>query len=656
MLPYPRASSSQVPLPANTRQVGETLRDRDVSTTTAVLEPIPLVDDSTVPHTRLSVVAVSRSQPATHTIHSQPTLTAIARSPSSTPLVLSVDNGIQGHKSAIHDAQVYAFFAQHYDYWTSRLGIERAAWNWAFWGENLTIQGTSRIDEHNVHLGDRWVFSNQVGEEEGVVLEVCGGRIPCSRLAWRCGQPSSWLGEVARSGFCGVYLKIVRGGSIAPGDTARIIPANHQDALPAASIAQCAFSSLDDPATRIMAERILRAPGLQHMNQKVIARKLALIQDAESVKQGAWHGWRSFEIVAVVDESASVKSFYLAAVDNLPLASYFPGQFLVIKLPSGQIRCWSISSWSPSSATSLPSTYRITVQKKLAASLQLHTQFSIGDLLLVRSPSGSFFPDWSREFPPRQIYISAGIGMTPILSMLQAHFSHTILSRTPAILIHVARNSEKDVPLFKSELPSSPLLRIVRFYTAPVADVDVQGEHFDYVGRPTAGFFATLLAPSYKIDPLQITPIELPGFVSCAYICGPSSFVDTVRGYLEGAKIAPQAIRFETFSSTNNFTIDYADEYALEESSVIFRGKSEEVKWKKTEELSILQLAEREGLQPEFGCRMGDCGACEMKIVNGRARVLKSAGKEAQESSGKAGTMIRTCCAVPASALLELDF
>lgn len=249
--------------------------------------------------------------------------------------------------------------------------------------------------------------------------------------------------------------------------------------------------------------------------------------------------------------------------------------------------------------------------------------------------------------------------MTPILSMLQAHFSHTTLSRTPAILIHVARNSEEDVSLFKSDLPPSTLFRIIKFYTAPIVGVDIQGEDFDYAGRPTADFFAALLTPSYKIDPLKITPIELPGFVSGAYICGPPAFVDTVRSFLEGAKLPPQAIRSETFSSDPSAHVYPGvdtDENVPEESLIKFSRKSKEARWKKTEELSILQLAERESLQPEFGCRMGDCGACEIKIVKGEARVLKSAGKEAQEASGKVGTMIRICCAVPASAILELDF
>ncbi|KAI1803211.1 PK beta-barrel-protein domain-containing protein-like protein [Daldinia bambusicola] len=625
--------------------------------------------NSTPPSSHLTVVAVSRSQPSTHDIHSQPTLTAIVRSPSTTPLVLTPENGIEGHKSAAHNAQVYAFFAHHYDYWTSRLKIERSEWNWALWGENLTLRVPEGIDEWSIQLGDRWVFSssdddtngdNQGVEKEGVILEVVGGRSPCSRLSWRCGQPASWLTEVAKSGFCGVYLQVVRGGSIAPGATARIIPTDEENTVPAATIAQCVFSSITDPATRTLAQRILRVPNLQNMNRVLIARKLGMIEDSEAAGKNRWAGWRSLKVDKVVDESATIKSFYLTATDRKPLASYLPGQFLTIKLPSGDIRRWSISSWSPSSTTSIPPFYRITVKKGPSASLYLHSHILPGDTILARSPSGSFVPDLSRDFPPRQIYISAGIGMTPILSMVQSHFSHPALKKSPAILIHVARNGEQNTSHFKSELSDFDLFRMITFYTAPIAGVDVQSRDFDHVGRPTFDFFSSLLAPSYFINPMG-TPIELAGSLSNAYICGPPSFVDTMRDYLQRCKVASPLIRYETFSSDSSkiddLSVSAADGTELPEESVVkFREK--EVTWKKAEALSLLELLERDGggEQPESACRAGDCGTCEAKILKGEARPSKNAGNEAKEATGKTGTMIRTCCSFPASKLLELEF
>lgn len=615
-----------------------------------------------------TVVAVSRSRAVIQMMHSQPTLTAIVRPPSTAPLILTPENGIEGHKSAVHDAQVHAFFSKHYDYWTSRLNIDRSEWDWAFWAENLTLDVPEGVDEGNIMLGDRWVFSSPSAWHQDsamgdgpVTLEVCGGRSPCSRLAWRCGQPASWLAEVAKTGFCGVYLKVIHGGSISHGDRVTVIPTASKETVPVATIAQCLFAPLKDPNTRTMAQRILRVDGLQSMNKKVVARRLAMIEDGEAAGRNRWRGWRTLRVTRVVEESALVKSFYLAPDDDKPLADYVPGQFLTIKLPSGQIRCWSISSWSPSTTTAVPPSYRITVKRGQSASLHLHSEVRAGDTVLARSPSGSFFPDWAKSFPNRQIYISAGIGMTPILSMLQAHASHPTLSQTPAVLIHVARNSEEDIPLLESEIPVTPSIRTLKFYTAPIPDVDVKDRDYDIEGRPTFEHLDLVVGEPYYINPLGVTPIELAGKTSNAYICGPPSFVEDMRTCLEKCNIPPEAIRHETFTYGSSPSLLGDDTSSMDgldlpnRANIHFRGK--EASWQMENGLSLLEFMEQEGRgeNPESACRVGDCGTCEVMILKGEARVSRNAGKEAKEASGKPGTLIRSCCSFPASTILELD-
>ncbi|KAH8768297.1 pyruvate kinase-like protein [Diaporthe sp. PMI_573] len=479
-------------------------------------------------------------------------------------------------------------------------------------GENLTLDVPEDVDERNIMLGDRWIFSNPsaqtkdqhiISEDEAhhrgsaVVLEVCGGRSPCSRLAWRCGQPASWLAEVAKTGFCGVYLKVIQGGSIAAGDTATVIPTRSKETVPVATIAQCLFAPLTDPTTRTMAQAILRAEGLQNMNKKVVARRLAMIEDSEAAVRNRWRGWRGLKVTRVVDDCASVKSFYLAAADDKPLADYIRGQYLTFKLPSGQIRCWSISSWSPSTTTSVPPSYRITVKRGPSASHYLHSE--------------------AKSFPHRQIYICARISLTPILSMLQAHFAHPTLSKTPAVLIYVTQNSETDVPLMRSEIPISPHLRTMKFYTAPKPDVDVKGRDFDHEGRPTLDILASVVRQSYHIDPLGVTPVELPGNASNAYICGPETFIEGMKAYLEQCNVAPEAIRYEDFTYGSSEGDDPASIDGLDlpkAATVRFRGK--ESTWNMADGLSLLEFMEQEegGDNLESACRAGDCGTCEILL------------------------------------------
>ena len=95
-----------------------------------------------------------------------------------------------------------------------------------------------------------------------------------------------------------------------------------------------------------------------------------------------------------------------------------PGQYLTVRLqPDGEqrplLRNYSLSG--PPGA----GYYRITVKREHdgAASGYLHTRLAVGDQLDVAAPRGTFILD--RSHAP-VLLISAGIGATPVLAMLQA--------------------------------------------------------------------------------------------------------------------------------------------------------------------------------------------------------------------------------------------
>ena len=55
--------------------------------------------------------------------------------------------------------------------------------------------------------------------------------------------------------------------------------------------------------------------------------------------------------------------------------------------------------------------------------------------------------------------------------------------------------------------------------------------------------------------------------------------------------------------------------------------------------MSILQLAEHHGLNPDYGCRSGACGTCEVNLVEGEV--------DGPEGDGERGILI--CSSVPVS-------
>lgn len=593
----------------------------------------------------MRVVAVSRGTPSWQNIHGHQVRTSIARAPSKDPLVVNF-GGIADNQLAAHNAEVYAFFAHHYDYWTGKLGIDRSSWDWCYWGENLTVESGSRVDERKLHLGDVW----EVGcNSKSVLLEVCGGRVPCSRLAWRCGQPDVWLKEVAESGYCGVYLRVIRNGLLSVGDQVKI-HRRGQTTLSVASIAQTAFAE-GSLRTRDIMNLLVNQPGLQSMNRTLFQRKLALLDDQASVGRNGWNGWREFFVARTANEKGDIISLYLKATDGEPLAAYAPGQYVTVKLPNETIRCWSISEWT---GLGTPPYYRVSTKRSSASWKWMHSFGIPSTRLSLCKPTGTFTLDWAPMFPPRQIYISAGIGITPIITMLKAHLSHDAMKQIPPIWIHVTRN--KFTFAFSEELPQSPeIIRRLTFFTSPHSGEDIPGQDYYASGRPNASFFQNLIGEAYYMDPMRITPVQVPGSNSICYICGPQSFEKDIRSFLKNCGVSDQNIRTESFSAPSSSpgtegdrTVSDGDNNprnAMRDATVRFTKSKRDATWKSKENCSILELAEKAGLTPSYGCRAGACGSCTARLVSGRVN----------GGSQPDGDSVLLCSARPATAVIEVE-
>ncbi|KIW65056.1 hypothetical protein PV04_07343 [Phialophora macrospora] len=82
----------------------------------------------------------------------------------------------------------------------------------------------------------------------------------------------------------------------------------------------------------------------------------------------------------------------------------------------------------------------------------------------------------------------------------------------------------------------------------------------------------------------------------------------------------------------------------IEEATIVFRKSNKTVKWLAKDRLTLLQLAEKSGLTPDYGCRSGACGTCEVKLLKGEIDGILE---------GDNGVLI--CSSSPASVEVELD-
>jgi len=151
---------------------------------------------------------------------------------------------------------VYAYAAEHYDWWERALGRELEPANF---GENLTIRG---LEESAVSIGD--VF--RMGDAE---LEAIAPRLPCYKLGIRFGDPRM-VQAFAEERRWGIYFRVDREGVVRAGDAVERI---HSDpaGVPVSEIARVFLFDRDDAAAmeRLAAHERLDPSWREHFAAKL---------------------------------------------------------------------------------------------------------------------------------------------------------------------------------------------------------------------------------------------------------------------------------------------------------------------------------------------------------------------------------------------------
>jgi MOSC domain-containing protein YiiM len=115
---------------------------------------------------------------------------------------------LTGH--GVRDKALYAYPAEHYDYWKKRL--PNMTLPWVMFGENLTTEG---LLEDQVNIGD--VF--RVGSSEVVAAQPW---VPCYKLGVKFGRMDI-ISQFMKSKLTGIYFRVLNEGAIGAGDEIEII-------------------------------------------------------------------------------------------------------------------------------------------------------------------------------------------------------------------------------------------------------------------------------------------------------------------------------------------------------------------------------------------------------------------------------------------------
>lgn len=256
----------------------------------------------------------------------------------------------------------------------------------------------------------------------------------------------------------------------------------------------------------------------------------------QSARQaGGWEGYRDFVVKRKVKESDVISSFYLVPRDGGPLAGFEPGQYVSVKLEIPGEEYTQIRQYSLSDAPGKPY-YRISVKREEGhpdrpagkVSVYLHRQVKEGDILRLSAPGGAF--TLNREDPRPVVLISGGVGITPMMSMLNT-LADTDPQR-PVIFIHTAVNGNMHAMReeVKSLLPKLPHLSVYFCYTRPT-DSDKTARVHHHEGYLNLPWMKTVI----------------PTTDAQFYFCGPVSLMKTVYRALKTWGIPAADMHYEFF-------------------------------------------------------------------------------------------------------------
>lgn len=372
-------------------------------------------------------------------------------------------------------------------------------------------------------------------------------------------------------------------------------------------------------------------------------------------------GFREFRVVDKVAESDIITSFYLQPTDDAPVWQVKPGQYLTIRVPVGGDA--ALKTYSVSSDPDETRHHRITVKREVGlhdapdgiGSCWLHDDVSIGDLIEVAAPRGTFVLDENSTRPV--LLLSGGVGLTPMVSML-----HRLRKTDRSVhFLHACENGQLHALRDEVIACASDQIKPLFIYRAPT-DADIAAGLFDAVGVIDKAFLRRHL----PIDDYEV------------YICGPTPFMAAMYQLLQQLGVSKDRIAYEFFgkaspldtvapkpalpraasraaptiqsltfitnpdawAASDDAATPINDATAPTRSDVIFRKSDASAQWDGAA-ASLLELAEDAGLNPEFSCRAGICNSCKCTLISGQVEYF-----EQPLIPPQAGQVL-ICCARP---------
>lgn len=238
--------------------------------------------------------------------------------------------------------------------------------------------------------------------------------------------------------------------------------------------------------------------------------------------------WRQWQVERKIRETVDVVTFVVKRIDDRLVKTSLPGQYVTVLMPMPdgvhQPRQYSLTRADDGEHRQF-SVKRVQGDGKPAGevSTMLHDSVAIGDMLTLSLPFGDVVLD---DAGRPVVFISAGIGVTPMAGML----SHLVAAGSGLqIMVLHADVHEGSFALRRQVVSDVLALRN--------ASIHLWYEKGTGSNEPVDGVYPGMM---------NLSQVRLPDN-AWYYLCGPIPFLQAVRSALIDRDVAPRDIQYEVF-------------------------------------------------------------------------------------------------------------
>ena len=421
-------------------------------------------------------------------------------------------------------------------------------------------------------------------------------------------------------------------------------------------LGRCAYSGQTSlKATQVFLERVdvLQAKHPMPETTRIIRQAAGLLSTASmpvdttlldpKAEMPIWHGQASR--LFVTDIFQETRDVYTFRFQGNPLVRfvYWPGQFatLVLNINGQKV----LRSYTISSTPTRPYVLEITVKRVPGGLVSnwLADNLKVGDEIQIAGPKGKFclVPG---QIPRKVLFLSGGSGVTPLMSMTRWLCD---VSANVNVKFFNSIRSPKDF-IFQKELE-----HLTAQYRMFEPIICTSSREFDENWQGLEGRISREIIQ-------QIAPDLHERHI---FMCGPEGFMEAVKNMLKELNFNIANLHLESFGGVRTAKANKS----TPPSQLIHRGSpiaptppakkaSEEtftvtfarsaLQIKGESEKPLLDLAEENDIDLDYGCRSGSCGDCRVRLLEGTVdqETDEGLGDEEREAG-----YILTCVSTPTS-------